>query len=290
MPGQEEVIQDTGLGLEEFVGTTPVTKESGTKEVSPDKEEASDEKLSPDEKKEEKKEEKEVKAGKEDTDKPEEKPDETKDKVDKEEKPSIDWNSKDNPLKEQLTNTRTYANNEHMAKLKLEKEVDKLKKVADGTWDESEEAKGPSPEQIEQNADLQGRIKASLRMAKEKYGDAYVQENIDNADSSYQNIRKENPLVDIRVSNSETPYMEAIKILKEEEFFGKYGREPEKIVESIKKELDSELRATITKEFQGKLKDKESLTNGIGDARSVPIVEDEKGKKSAQTPLGEIFS
>lgn len=270
-----EEKEDGGLGLGDFLDSAPQESE----EASPGKEAEA----SPEEETKEKTEEQpppKEEAG----EKPEEKA-EAEEKPEGSEEPKVDWESNDNPLKKQLGDTRTYANSEHQAKLTLEKEVDKLKKQLDGTWDESEEAKGPSPEELE----FEGKAKASLRAAQDKYGKGFVLENITNEGSPYHELRKKNPLIDLRIRHADAPYMEAVTILKEEEFFGQYGREPEVIKEAVKKEFESELRATITKEFQDKLKEKEKLPAGIGDARSAIVNKDDKGK-SKIAPLSEIFS
>lgn len=277
MTEEKEEREDGGLGLGDFLDAP---QESEKEEASPE-EEASE--ASPEEEAKEKT--KEQPPPKEEAGETKEEQAGAEEKPESEEKPKVDWDSNDNPLKKQLGDTRTYANSEHQAKLDLEKKVTKLEKQLDGTWDESEEAKGPSPEELE----FEGKAKASLRAAQDKYGADFVSENITNEGSPYHELRKNNPLIDLRIRHADAPYMEAVTILKEEEFFGKYGRDPEVIKEAVKKELESELRATITKEFQDKLKAKEKLPVGIGDARSAIVNKDDKGKPKT-VPLTEIFS
>jgi hypothetical protein len=91
------------------------------------------------------------------------------------------------------------------------------------------------------------------------------------------------------VNNSETPYLEAVNILKEEEFFSEYGREPESIKASIRKEVESDIRKEVTKEFQDKLKAKEKLPTDIGDVRSASV-EATKEESFSPTPMSDILN
>ena len=203
-----------------------------------------------------------------------------------EEKPSSDYESDDNPYKKRYHDTSVWANKINQENLGLKADVKRIEQKLDGTYDE--EANEPSPEQLEQQANLQGRINASLRMAKDKHGDAYIAENIDNPDSDYQKMRQQNPLIDMRVQASETPYLEAVKILEEEKFFSEHGRTPEKIFESISKEIESGLREKITKEFQDKLKEKRSFPR-IQVISEVRCLKEGDEPKFKPEPLGEIF-
>ncbi|HDY66531.1 MAG TPA: hypothetical protein ENH85_01940 [Candidatus Scalindua sp.] len=200
---------------------------------------------------------------------------------------TTDYESDDNPYKKQINDTRAYANTERQDKLRFEAENKQLRRQIDGDY--TEEPTEPSPEMLQEQADLSGRLKASFKMANEKFGETYVMDNIDKIGSPFQIMRSTNPTIDIRVKASDTPYMEAVKVLKEEQFFEKYGRNPDKIVENITKEIESKIRETVTKEFQKKITKKESLPEGISEARSSQLNE-EKSKEPTHTPLDEVFA
>ena len=167
-----------------------------------------------------------------------------------------------------------------MENAQLKTKVKQLEQQIEDPYSEPSEI-APSPEEVQADADYKGREKASFVIAKEKYGEKYIIDNIEAPDGPFQQLRKGNPLIDIRTDNSETPFLEAIKILKEEEFFSQYGREPENIKASIRKEIESDIRKEVTKEFQAKLKAKEKLPKDIGDVRGASVA---STKEEAFTP------
>lgn len=266
-----EVVSDTGLGLDEFLGSgDPQEGSSEEAEV-----EAKEENPSPEEA-ESKDEEKEVsveavgEVSENADDSEDEKEDKEEVKDTDSEKPSLDYESDDNPYIKRQKDTSTYANSLNMENAQLKTEVKQLKQQIEDPYGEQGEI-APSPEEIQADADYKGREKASFATAKEKYGEKYIIENIEAPDSKFQQLWKENPLISIRVNNSETPYLEAVNILKEEEFFSEHGREPESIKASIRKGIESDIRKEVTKEFQDKLKAKEKLPTDIGEVRSSSV-------------------
>ena len=57
--------------------------------------------------------------------------------------------------------------------------------------------------------------------------------------------------------------LEIIKILQEHNFYKEHGNTPDKIKESIRKKLEAELRESISKEFQEKLKQKNTKVDTL---------------------------
>lgn len=262
----EEKSSDTGLGLNEFLGEK---KPSG----NGDKPSTDNEEQKPNEPSEKKEGEKEDVSTQEKT--KEEEPKKTKEieeeKVSETEKPK----KKEKDYEKQYKDTRNWATSINDKNIKLEKEIRKLK---------GEDVSGD--EDKAKNADLQGRISASQEIAFSTYGEEWVKENIDDPLSEYQKLRKENPAIDLRVSSAKTPYLEAIKTLKEERFFKEYGRDTEVIITKIKDKHKEELTKLITKELQEKLEQKDKLPKDISGVTSSIISNDDAFKA---TPLSNIL-
>lgn len=275
MAEKEEISNepsDTGLGLEGFLSNSTPSEKSEESVVSDDSTEKTEEEVET-----QVTDSKEVSEEKETTESAtkEATSEETSKEV-KTEESSIESESKedDTPdpkieeLEKKLQDTRSWGNAANMELQDLKKTVAKMQAEADGTYTEDV---GPSPEEIAQSAELEGRIKASKKLAEDKFGKEYVADNLTNADSDFQRMRKENPIIDMKLRISDTPFIEAVNILNEEKFFEKYTRNPETIKEKIRSELEVEVREQVNKEFKAKLKEKEKLPIDISEARGAQV-------------------
>ena len=154
--------------------------------------------------------------------------------------------------------------------------MERLEKKFDGTYDEDAEKAEASKGPID-DPELQGRLNASIVVASEKFGEDFIEKQINDPDSDYQNLRKKMPHIDVRAKNADLPFVEAVQILKEEQFFDKYGRDPDKIIEKIKEEIEPELRKAITKEIQEKIGKSTSIPNGISGVKGAVTAKSTEG-------------
>ena len=204
-------------------------------------------------------------------------------------KPSCSYESDDNPYRKQVKDTRAWGQEEHRKVLELEGKVKMLEAQAEGTWDYEQTEAQPSPEQIESLAELKGRTSASRKTLVESLGEEYVMETFDVKDSPFRKLLEQNPAYVSRTNYADTPYLEAEKIVQEEKFFTDYGRSPVDIKDKIKGELEKELRAEITKEFQDKIKNKEDIPKDLSGVKDEGSTKEED-KPFKPTPLGDVFS
>lgn len=270
-----EETSDTGLGLDEFLDSgDPQEEVKAEVIVDPDIDPSPEDPKGEEEPKKEIDPKEEIKAEDGvDLENPEteiEKADKGEAKATDPEKPSLDYESEENPYIKRQKDTSIWANEVSTENGQLKTKIKQLEAQIEDPYSEQGEI-APSPEEIQADADFKGREKASFAIAIEKYGEKYIVEKIEAPDSKFQQLWKDNPLISMRVNNSETPYLEAVNILKEEEFFSEYGREPESIKASIRKEIESDIRKEVTKEFQDKLKAKEKLPKDIGTVRSASV-------------------
>lgn len=152
--------------------------------------------------------------------------------------------------KQRYEDTQKWGNESNSKSLKLQSELSKLKDeygIEDAPVDDTEV-----------KARLDERIKTSESIERKLHGNEYIEKMIYADDAPWQKY-KNDPVVDYRVRSADSPISEALQVLKEQEFHGKYGNDPEKIVDAIKKEVEVSLRKELKKEFEDKLKQKKSL-------------------------------
>lgn len=197
--------------------------------------------------------------------KPEEKP--------KEEAKAEDWEKryKDTQKHVEKVSVESKRLREENQKLleQTKAQAEQLKRIEaklDGTYDPAEEVKrAPSPEQIEKHAETMGRLKASFAAAEDKFGKEHVVSRVFAENAPYQELEKQRPWVSARVMGADSPVLEALQVLDEEEFFKTYGRDPKQIREKVKAELLPEVR----KELLAELKNKPGAqVPGLGDVRT----------------------
>ena len=207
----------------------------------------------------------------------------TEEEAKTEEPKPINWDDEANPYKNstgkletQYKNTRDWATKAY----KLVKEY----------GIEIDEPEFEKEEENRNNAQLfafNHRELASRQAASEIYGEDFVNKTIYAVDSAFAKLVKDKPELYQRMFVSKAPVLEAIKIVKEQNFFGKYGSDVEKIPEKIKKELETELREKITKELQKKLTKKEELPNTLSGVTSRDV--NVENAPFTPTPLERIF-
>lgn len=278
-------VSDTGLGLNEFIsgGKTEATEDKVASSSAPEKTEVkteAKEEIKTDVKSDAKKE----------LDAKEAVPGEKEEEV-IDNKPTINWDGDDNPYKKRYYDTAKWANTVNQELAGIKKDVSIANKKLDGTYDAEAEAKAAEvdPQILTQQAETRGKVSASMVMAEEQFGKEYVQKMIfaDNAPfRQYDN----DPYVQSRVLSSNAPVVEAIRILKEREFFGQYGHEPDKIEANIRAKVEKELTEKITKQvteqIMKRIDEKGKQVTGLSNARGS---ETKTEVKQTNKPLGSIF-
>jgi len=178
------------------------------------------------------------------------------------------WDDDSNPYKQtthrlesQYKNTRDWASKAYklVKEYGLEESVDKPEFVR-----EEEQSKELNVMAFNE------RERASMAAAIEQHGEEYLKKIYTPASPVFKKIQTD-PVLFQRVFNSPAPVFEAIKIAKEEEFFGKYGKDFDKAADKIKAELEPALREKITKELQRRLLKKEELPKTLSDTKSKDV-------------------
>lgn len=271
----------TGLGLEQFLAPRP--SGNGDKPAEEDKK---TEEVKTEENKTE--EEKKDDASTHQTQTNKEVDKKTEQTSEKEEvKDDEPGGNKNDPYQKRYFDTRNWANEVHQKNLDHEKKIAELEKKVDDPYGEEKPAE-VTAKQKQELAALQGRVEASLEMANSQFGADYIAENIDDPSCEFKRLCKENPTIIARVNNSKTPYLEAVKVLKEEQFFKKYGRDTEKIIEKIEESLEKKIKEKITKDIKEKLEGKEKLPEGIGGVQG-SVLESENKDSPKTTPFKNLF-
>jgi len=197
-------------------------------------------------------------------------------------------------LEERLKQTRDYSTQVNARLAALDKDNKKLQAQVDGTYDpDVEAANEPTKEQIEADANDRARIRASVQMAARLPEIGSVEKlnsllfNKDAPFRKYDNVE----WIQRRCVTAEAPALEALQVLREEQFFETYGRDPVKIKEKIGTDLrptiEKEVRAALEQEFRARLdthsRQIPSVGNGRGSDTSAP-----KHLDDVERPLSEF--
>jgi len=187
-------------------------------------------------------------------------------------KPTVDWNSADNPYLKQYRDTASYATRVNQQNKDLARQMEIINKKLDGTYDpEQDKPLEPSSDELVAQAEIKGKVSASQAVAEERYGAEAVQKLILDEHSPYARLEASDPTIGPRVMASNAPILEAMAVLNEHVFFSKYGRDPEGIKKAITKEvLDVErekIRAEVTKDVMARIAQKNDQVVGLGDVR-----------------------
>lgn len=281
---------DTGLGLAEFLATpaeSPVAE--APKEATPAPAESVEVKTAPEPEKAEVKGQEQEKTSEVET----KTAPEAETKI--EAPSSTNWEDDTNPYKKRHADASKWANQVHMQNLDMKRQLDIINKKLDGTYDPEAEAKANEiqPEALARTAENVGRITASREAAYQIYGqgdsakgEQIVSDTLWANNAPFRAI-EHLPQVQARVMNSPSPVLEAMKIVDEYAFAQKWGKTPQEIESNIKKAYRKEIEDQVTKDFLEKMKIKDSIPQGISDARSAGP----GGATIAQeyTPLSQIF-
>src|SRR3990172_10677514 len=213
------------------------------------------------------------------------------DEAKKDIKASVNWDGDDNPYKKRYYDTAKWANGINQELAGIKKDVSIANKKLDGTYDAEAEAKAEAPDtaKIAQTSEIRGKGAASAAMAEDKYGKEYVHKMIFADDAPFRQYDND-PYVQGRVLSSNAPLMEAIRIMKEREFFAKFGHEPEaieaKIRETFEKELTDKITKQVTADLMKRIDEKGKQVTGLNNARGS---EAQKDAKTVVKPLSNIF-
>jgi len=263
-------VKDAGLGLSEFLngsdapeGETPSQDEAPEIETKPQVEDEP----AVEEKAEEKADEKEVKADSEEPKEPQ-----IEEKV--ESKPH-DWDSDDNPYKKQYFDTQRYATQVNQDNVNLKRQFEIINKKLDGTYDPETDVELQAPaDQISAMAEVRGKALASreyaVEMAQRDGKDAaWVEARIAEFDRTYGR----NPAIQARVLTSQSPVVEALKVLDEQSWLSTWGRDVKQIEAKIRdderKKFEAKVEETVNKRLEERLKNIGKQPTGIREAHQV---------------------
>lgn len=280
---------DLGLGFSQFLATQPATEGDGTGEgEEPPESAAPAPKL---ETAPEAKPEDETTPAEKVTEKPPEK---------KTELPAgPNWDSDDNPyraratqLEKQYTDTRNWATQINQQNTDLQRQLEVIGKKIDGTYDpDADVAPQPSPDQIQSQGELVGKVRASIAVAEQMYGKDEVHKLLFADGAPYRVLEDSEPSVRARVLGAAAPALEAMRVLKEREFAAKYGNDPEaakaKIREEAKAEWEKNIDALVDAKIKERLKAKTETAPSLGATRGAGTP-DEKGGVPVHIPLSQL--
>ena len=123
-----------------------------------------------------------------------------------------------------------------------------LKAKMEGTY---EDPPKPTQQEMEDRAEFRGRETASRVVAEATFGVEAVKTQVYDDDSPYKQLVQTQPWLHARVARHPQPAMEAMRVLKEQEFLTTYGPDVTQWVAKIEAELtprllkDLETKATI---------------------------------------------
>lgn len=278
---------DTGLGLDSFLGKKEDTQEAAQPAVEAEsKPSAGDETAAPVEKPTQA--EPPRPAGLD------------KDAKVAEAKPSSapNWDSDDNPYVKRYKDTHRDWNRLNQEKLEAQRQAQEFQRQfeilnakLDGTYD-PEQYKAPpvDPSRYHQIGTLEGKAEASLASAVREHGEETVMRTLE----EYAQIFGQDRALQERVLMSPDPIRGAMDAVKHHKFFTTYGNDPE----SIRKKLAAELQETElpkwreaeTKRLMGELNKREPEPKGIGGIQggsgAMDVKKDNAGRAK---PLGAIF-
>lgn len=139
-----------------------------------------------------------------------------------------------------------------------------LQSKIDGTFVEPEQ---PTKEQADQVAEFRGKEVASRRMASEKYGEEFVNSQIYDDNSPYQQLHAKEPWWHARVAHSDHPVEEALRILRERKVYEELGADPDQ----WERILTEKIRPQVLAELQQQQADTSTMVGkavpSVGDAR-----------------------
>lgn len=212
-----------------------------------------------------------------------------------------EWESESNPYKakaeemeRRYVETRNWTTqvNQELAELRKQQEV--VGKKLDGTYDEDEESQAPESAELYRQQEQQSRVNASIIAANQIYGEDVVQNTLFNEDAPFRQFDND-AVVQGRVMAAEAPAIEAMNFMKEHNFFEKYGRDPDEIVQKIRSELREEIEKELSDDVKNKFNKRLAISkkqiSGVAAATGAPdVTTKRKGDKPAFQELGAIVN
>jgi hypothetical protein len=129
----------------------------------------------------------------------------------------------------------------------LKAELKELRAKVEGTYTAPT---GPTPEQERALMDFQAREAASRKVAEEKYGADFIKSHIFDEDSPYRQLISEHPWIHQRVMGSDTPILEALDAMNEQEVLTTYGTTPASVLANVSKAVKDQLWKEWTQQTQ----------------------------------------
>jgi len=280
MPKKEEETEDTNIGLKDFL----IPEESLVKEAEkPEGEETSSQE-------EEKPEQTEQEKPVESEEKPQEAevPVEAKEEEKKEEvkPPPVNWDDETNPYRKRYFDTQKWGNKEHEKFVRLEKEIQALRKEINPDYEPEKEDRPKEEDTV--RYELMGRVKASEAAAYTIYGKSETENLLNQFNTEFG----DNDAIQTRVTLSETPVLEAIKVLKESQFTKQFeGKSIEEIVaEAERRGADKEkekYKKSDSEKFIKRAEQKENEVQGLSEAKGTSNREEKV--ETEHKPLSQLF-
>lgn len=214
--------------------------------------------------------------------------------------PEPPWERDENPYKKRVAewerrygDTRSWARQVEQSNAELRRQVALLGKKIDGTYDpEVDEPAQPSADEVGQQAELMGRVQASIAMANQAYGQEDVQKLLFSETAPYRQLEEQDPAVRARVMASPAPALEAMRVLQERAFFERYGSDPATVREKIRAEMKAELDGQVGQMVEQKLKERVNLMqqsgSNLGDARGNGEPPPNKDARPSHSPLSQL--
>lgn len=220
-------------------------------------------------------------------------------KPDPEEAKGRDWDSDDNPWKQrfdrvdkQYRETRDWATKVNADLEGLKRVAKRAEAKADGTYDPDADKDGePTPEDKAAFAATQARVIASRDAAVRLYGEKAVQEFL-SEDSEFSRKFGKDERVQTMLIADAAPVLAAMDFWSKEQFFEKYGRDPEKIKAAIRAEIEDEIIKKNGAGLVAKAARVAEQPNGVAGTRGAPAPDrDGAGNGAFVSPsLSSIFN
>ncbi len=266
----EATNTDAGLGLSEFLKSAPAPTEGEkpSQEAAAAPEETKSEAKPAEPVKEETKQVEEAKV---------EAKTEVKEEKKEEPKPQADWDADDNPYKKRYWQTQQYSTTVQQQNAELKKQLEVINKKLDGTYDPAEEAANQVPvDQMTAAAEVRGKAVASrdnvIEWAKANGKDeTWVDKQIE----AFDRTLGQDPLNQVRVLKSNSPIMEAFKIMQEHSHRQKWGKDFGEMEKNIRadeaKKFETKLDELVNKRLEERLKNIGKQPTGIREARESSV-------------------
>lgn len=134
----------------------------------------------------------------------------------------------------------------------------------------------PSDEDKAKIAEFRGKEIVGRKIASEKYGESFVNSQIYDDGSPYQQLLQAEPEVHIAVAKADNPVEEALRVLGWRTLQAEHGHDPDQFVKS----LTEKIRAELTKEYQ-----KQQADASVPTGKEVPSVGEARGAAEGREPV-----